>query len=311
MQTRPYGRTGKRVSEIGFGAWQLGNDRDWAGMGDEEAIALVREAVDLGVRFFDSSPNYGRGASETLLGRALRGSRERVVLNTKFGHSAEGGTDYSAGRIRESLEQSLLRLQTDHVDSLLLHNPPFDYLDGKYGHYEVLEELKQEGKLLAYGASVDSSRDMREAMRHPGVGVLEVMFNLFHQETAEAFAEARDKGIALIVKVPLDSGWLSGKFGRDSRFEGVRRRWSPEEIERRSELVDAVKSIVGEAVPLSISALRFILAYPEVATVIPGMRDSRQLRDNLAASGEGLRPEVLHRLRQWWQEELRDRPLGW
>ncbi|MDQ0194477.1 aryl-alcohol dehydrogenase-like predicted oxidoreductase [Paenibacillus wynnii] len=126
-------------------------------MADTEAITLVHEAFDRGITFFDTAPNYGRGKSEELLGKALIGKRSEVVINSKFGHTADGRTDYSADTLRTSVEQSLSRLQTDYLDSILIHNPPFDYLDGKYGHYKVLEDLKSEGKILAYGVSVDST----------------------------------------------------------------------------------------------------------------------------------------------------------
>ncbi|WP_040949322.1 aldo/keto reductase [Gorillibacterium massiliense] len=311
MKTRAYGQTGKSVSEIGFGAWQLGNSRDWEAMEDKAAITLVHEALERGINFFDSAPNYAGGKSEDLLGEALRGKREKAVISTKFGHTAEGKTDFSADKIRESLDQSLKRLKTDYVDSLLLHNPPFDHLDGKYGHYEVLEELKKEGKILAYGASVDSSKEMLELIRNTSVGVLEVMFNILYQETAEAFEMAREKGIALIIKVPLDSGWLSGKYNSASTFTGVRARWSPDVIRKRGALVEKIKGITGAELPLSISALRFILAHPEVTTVIPGIRNREQLADNVSASSGEMNEAVKKQLQDLWETEIRFADLGW
>ncbi|WP_163192257.1 aldo/keto reductase [Clostridium thermarum] len=184
MKKRPYGATGKFVSEIGFGAWQLGNAKDWGTMSDEEAIKLVHAALDSGVNFFDTAPGYGLGKSEELLGRALKGRRDEVVINTKFGHHADGSSDFSADRIREAVEGSLQRLQTDYPDSILLHNPPFELLNGSAPQYEVLEQLKAEGKILAYGASVDSSREMLEVIDNSNSGIMEVMFNIFYQETA-------------------------------------------------------------------------------------------------------------------------------
>lgn len=311
MKTRPYGPTGKTVSEIGFGGWQLGNRQDWGAMEDADAIALVHEALERGINFFDSSPNYGLGKSEKLLGEALRHRRDKVVINTKFGHGADGQTGYSADKIRESLEQSLLRLQTDYADSILLHNPPFDYLDGKYGHYEVLEVLKKEGKILTYGASVDSSREMLELIQNTNIGVMEVMFNVLYQETAEAFKLAKEKNIALIIKVPLDSGWLSGKYNGASTFEGVRKRWTPEVIGKRAAFVEKIKAVTGPQTPLSIAALRFILAYPEVTTVIPGVRTQAQLLENVSASDETLGEDVVRKLQELWENEVRFEQLGW
>lgn len=310
MKYRRYGTTGKQVSEIGFGAWQLGNKQDWAGMEDDEAIRLVHEALDLGVDFFDTAPNYGQGKSEVLLGKALERKRDKAVINTKFGHSPEG-TDYSASQIRNSVERSLMRLQTDYLDSVLIHNPPFDVLDGKYGHYQVLEDLKAEGKILAYGVSVDSSREMLEALEHSQLGVMEVMFNIFYQETAQAFQAAQEKDVALIIKVPLDSGWLSGKYDENSSFSGVRSRWSPEVIQTRAKLVEQIRFLEDEHTTMTMAALRFILAYPEVTTVIPGVRNSAQLRENVAASSAPLPEESLRKLQELWERDIRFKSLGW
>ncbi|SME98256.1 MULTISPECIES: aldo/keto reductase [Paenibacillus] len=310
MKYRRYGTTGKQVSEIGFGAWQLGNKQDWAGMEEDEAIRLVHEALDLGVNFFDTAPNYGQGKSEVLLGKALERKRDKAVINTKFGHSPEG-TDYSASQIRNSVERSLMRLQTDYLDSVLIHNPPFDVLDGKYGHYQVLEDLKAEGKILAYGVSVDSSREMLEALGHSQLGVMEVMFNIFYQETAQAFQAAQEKDVALIIKVPLDSGWLSGKYNGNSSFSGVRSRWSPEVIQTRAKLVEQIRFLEDEHTTMTMAALRFILAYPEVTTVIPGVRNSAQLRENVAASSAPLPEESLRKLQELWERDIRFKSLGW
>jgi len=311
LKQRPYGSTGKYVSEIGFGAWQLGNSQDWEAMEDAAAIALVHEALDKGIQFFDTAPNYGRGKSEDLLGKALAGKRSGAVINTKFGHAADGKTDYAADQIRASVEHSLKRLQTDYLDSILIHNPPFDHLDGKYGHYRVLEELKTEGKILAYGVSVDSSREMLEVINHTSIGVMEVMFNIFYQETAEAFRLAKDKDIALIIKIPLDSGWLSGKYNSASNFTGVRSRWSPEIIRKRAELLDQIKFITDEDTSMTMAALRFILSYPEVSTVIPGVRNSAQLSENAKASDAAMPVDQIRQLQELWQNNIRLQNLGW
>jgi aryl-alcohol dehydrogenase-like predicted oxidoreductase len=311
LNSRKYGNTAKSVSEIGFGAWQLGNTQDWEAMEHDAAVSLVHEALERGMNFYDTAPNYGRGASETLLGTALSGRRNLAVINTKFGHGADGTTDYSADAIRASVEGSLGRLQTDYIDSVLIHNPPFDVLDGKYGHYNELEQLKAEGKILSYGVSVDSVPEMLEVINHTTIGVMEVMFNIFYQETAEAFKLAAGKGIALIVKVPLDSGWLSGKYDSRSSFGGVRSRWSPEVIRKRAALVDRIRFITNGNTTMTMAALRFILAYPEVTTIIPGVRSSAQLIENISAGDDVMPPDHVARLRTLWEQEIRDQQLGW
>ncbi|SET55369.1 aldo/keto reductase [Paenibacillus sp. NFR01] len=314
MNKRRYGSTGMTVSEIGFGAWQLGNRQEWEAMDETSAISLVHEALAMGINFFDTAPNYGLGNSETLLGKALKGQREKAVINTKFGHHAGGETDFGVRRIRESVEGSLKRLQTDYIDSVIIHNPPFELLDGKFGHYAEFEKLKAEGKIGAYGVSVDSAREMREAVTGgggTGIGVIEVMFNIFYQETADAFALAQERDIPLIIKVPLDSGWLSGKYGSESIFSGVRSRWSPEIIRKRAALLDKIKFVTGGNTTLAMAALRFILSYPAVATVIPGVRSHAQLEENVSASAGSMPEDQVRRLEQLWQSEIRDQQLGW
>jgi aryl-alcohol dehydrogenase-like predicted oxidoreductase len=312
MKKRTYGNTGKTVSEIGFGAWQLGNASDWAAkLPEDQAIYLVHEAIDRGCNFFDTAPAYGRGTSEELLGKALKGKREKVVINTKFGNHINGKKDFSADLIRSSVEQSLKRLQTDFLDSILLHNPPSKYLNGASPQYEVLESLKAEGKIGAYGVSVDSSKDMFEVLNTTNSQVIEVLFNIFHQETARAFQLAKEKNVGLIIKVPLDSGWLSGKYNAQSNFDDVRSRWSPEVIERRANLLDQIKFIADEETSLAQAALQFILAHPEVTTVIPGIKNMAQLEENLSASQKKMPNETVKKLQEIYQEEIENSLLPW
>lgn len=150
------------VSEIGLGAWQLGENSGWKSMTETEAIAMVHKALDFGVNFFDTAPNYGYGSSEIRLGKALKNiDRNKIVINTKFGHTHKGDLNFSSSYIKDSLEGSLKRLQVDYIDSLIIHKPPSEYYDGnKNDHYEILEKLVDEGKIKAYGASLDTYDDM-------------------------------------------------------------------------------------------------------------------------------------------------------
>lgn len=311
MHQRPYADTGKTVSEIGFGAWQLGNAHDWGAMTDDEGIQLVHAALDRGCNFFDTAPGYGHGASEELLGKALQGRRDDVVINTKFGHRANGTTDFSAAAIRPSIEESLRRLRTDYIDSLILHNPPFEYLNGNSPQYEVLEQLKTQGKIRAYGASVDSSRQMFELMQTTDSRVLEVMFNVFHQETAKAFSMAAEKQVAIIVKVPLDSGWLSGKYNADSHFTGIRNRWSSEVIKRRAQLVEKIRFVTDAHTSLTQAALRFILSHPEVTTIIPGTKSIQQLDENISVADTSMPANHVVALQRIYQEDIAGSGLPW
>ncbi|MCM3665173.1 aldo/keto reductase [Mesobacillus subterraneus] len=311
MNYRQLGSTGIKVSEVGFGAWQLGNARDWEGMEDNQAIRLVHEALDHECNFFDTAPNYGGGKSESLLGRALTSKRSEAVINSKFGHHPDNTLNFDPQKIRSSVEDSLRRLKMDYLDSVLLHNPPFEILTGSTDHFEVLESLKQEGKIRAYGASVDSAREMEELILNTGSQVIEVMFNIFHQEPRKAFKMAAEKNVGLIVKVPLDSGWLSGKYDESSVFTDIRSRWDQDQLTKRAELLPVLKEMLEPGESLVQMALRYILYYQEVSTVIPGNKNLEQLMENISASGKRISVEKAKKLEELWEEKLQADPLGW
>jgi len=301
------------VSEIGLGAWQLGVNSGWKGMTDEEATALVHKAIELGVNFFDTAPNYGRGTSESRLGAALKNyDRDTIVINTKFGHTDAGKTNYASGSIRESLEGSLRRLQVDYVDSLILHSPLFEYLDGnKNDHYEILEKLKEEGKIRAYGASLDTYEQVNVLLQTTQSKVIEVFFNILHQDAARAFEMAKEKKVGIIVKIPLDSGWLSGKYDENSIFTDVRKRWSVGDIKTRAMLVNRIKEIIQPETNLAQMAISFCLAYDAVATVIPGNTSIQQLTNNMASLSTPVSTELVKRLEQFYEEEVKALNLPW
>ncbi len=312
LKARLFADTGMRVSELGFGAWQLGNAEDWkTGLSRTERVALVHAALDQGCTFFDTAPGYGRGSSEEILGKALKGQRHHVVLNTKAGHDAQGGQDFSPDGIRASLESSLTRLQTDYVDSLILHNPPWEDLHGSRPLYAELEALKSEGKIRSYGASVDSSKEMFELMQTTHSQVIEVLYNIFHQETAAAFSMAAERQVALIVKVPLDSGWLTGKYGAHSQFHDIRARWSPEVISRRTALVEKIRFLAQSHGSLTHVALRFILAHSAVTTIAPGVKSLTQLAENFSADSQTMPAAEVQWLEKFYQEEISGNPLPW
>ena len=154
MKYKKYIKDSINISEIGLGAWQLGQNSGWKSMTEIEAIKLVHKSLDFGINFFDTAPNYGHGTGEERLGKALKDvDRSKIVINTKFGHTHTGTLNFSSNYIRESLEGSLKRLQVEYVDSLIIHNPPSEYFDGsKNDHYEILDKLIEEGKIRAYGA---------------------------------------------------------------------------------------------------------------------------------------------------------------
>ena len=313
MKYNKYIKKSPLVSEIGLGAWQLGENSGWKSMSEKEAIDMIYKSVELGVNFFDTAPNYGHGTSELRLGKALKDfDRNKIVINTKFGHTITGETNFNANYIRESLEGSLKRLQVDYIDSLIIHTPPFEYLDGNNNpHYEILERLVAEGKINAYGASLDTCSDMKLFMETTNCNVIEAFFNILHQDTALAFSLAQKKDVSIIVKIPLDSGWLSGKYNAESTFNDIRNRWSKMDIITRSNLIKEVKNIINQENNIAQSAISFCLTYDAVSTVIPGNTTIAQLKSNLESANKTISKELVEKLKNFYQNEVKHLNLPW
>jgi aryl-alcohol dehydrogenase-like predicted oxidoreductase len=313
MKYKKYIKNSTKISEIGLGAWQLGQNSGWQSMTENEAIKLVHKSLDLGINFFDTAPNYGHGTGEERLGKALKGKdRSKIVINTKFGHTHKGSLNFNSDYIRVSLEGSLKRLQVDYVDSLIIHNPPSEYFDGnKNDHYEILEKLIEEGKIKAYGASLDTYDDMKLLMDTTNSKVIEAFFNIFHQDTLRGFEIANNKEIGIIVKIPLDSGWLTGKYNAESRFDDIRGRWSKEDIKTRANLVNNVRTLIGADENLAQIAIAFCLAYDAVSTVIPGNVNIEQLISNVKSADIYISQNLKEKLEYLYQSEIKDLNLPW
>jgi len=311
MKNRPFGNTGIQVSEIGLGAWQLANP-DWGVNDTGEALRIVQRSLEAGCNFFDTAPGYNQGHSEELLGQALKPVRKDVIICTKCGYNADGTTDFSTGGIRPSLEGSLRRLQTDYVDILLLHERPQELMDGKKAsQFAELEKLKGEGKLRAYGVSLDWQVELEMVVDTTSSRAIEVLYNVFYQGPGGAFQKAQERGVGLIVKVPLDSGWLSGKYRHGASFTDIRSRWEPEVLERRSVLIEQFAALVPPGRSLAHTALQYVLAQPQVSTVIPGAKSVEQALDNFAAAEDRLSPETIQAIYSFWVGALKDDPLPW
>jgi aryl-alcohol dehydrogenase-like predicted oxidoreductase len=313
MKYNKYIKKSPLVSEIGLGSWQLGENSGWKSMSEKEAADMVHKSIELGVNFFDTSPNYGYGTSELRLGKALKNfDRNKIVINTKFGHSETGEINFNANYIRKSLEGSLKRLQVDYIDSLIIHSPPFEYLDGNNNpHYEILERLIDEGKINAYGASLDNYNEMKLFMDTTNAGVIEAFFNILHQDAALAFSLVQKKEVGIIVKIPLDSGWLSGKYNAESTFNDIRDRWSKMDIMTRSNLIKKIKNIIDQENNLAQTAVSFCLAYDAVSTVIPGNTKISQLKSNVESANKIISKELVEKLENFYQNEVKHLNLPW
>src|SRR5213594_1246314 len=224
MKSRILGRTGLKVSEIGFGAWAIGGNAHGNSYGptdDAESIAAVRRAVELGVNFIDTADVYGWGHSEEILGEALSGRREGLHIATKVGGDFyHGGVrmNFDSGYIAFALERSLKRLRTDHVDVYQLHNPPAEMM-GDPETYEALEALKAEHKIDHYGVSVHEPSEAALCLGAGSPEVLQIPFSLFRQEWIdETFEAARKAKVGIIAREPLGNGFLTGTIRPDARF---------------------------------------------------------------------------------------------
>ena len=191
-------------SELGFGAWQLGVDSGWKAVTEGEAERMIRTALDRGINFYDTAPNYGNGTSEERLGKVFKTlDRESIVINSKFGRLDNGIVDFGSEHIRGSVERSLKRLNVDYLDSVIIHSPPREFLDGnKNDHYEILERLQEEGKVKAYGASVDAEDEIKTLLTTTNAKVIQSFFNILHQDCVGAFELVEAKGATVMPKSP-------------------------------------------------------------------------------------------------------------
>ena len=304
---RALGRTGMKISEIGFGTWGLGGD-SYGPVEDAISMQTLWAAYDRGVTFYDTSDLYGSGHSEQVVGEALHHVREKVIIATKVGllpHSGfEMPFDFSPKHIREALEASLRRLQTDYVDVYLLHSPTLEVLRHAPEVIATMQELQQAGRIRAFGASVRSPVDGIAAIEEFGLSVIQVNFNLIDQRALECglFDLAVSQGTGVIVRTPLCFGYLTGKLsGNEALLRGQdhRANWPAAQLRRWAGAPDLFSFInEGRACTPAQLALRFCLDHAAVATVIPGMMNQAEVQENLAASGlEPLSETEIERIR--------------
>jgi aryl-alcohol dehydrogenase-like predicted oxidoreductase len=312
MDYRKLGNTGITVSDIGFGGWAIGGPAGasgtplgWGRTSDDESLAAIRRARDLGVTFFDTADSYGFGRSESLLGIVLSRKRQDVVIATKVGVSrdAEGKLrkDFSRSHIMHAVDGSLKRLRTDYIDLYQLHNPTLEEVARDEIH-EAMDRLQEVGKIRFWGVSVTTPEEGIEIINRGWGYALQVLFNVLNQAPAkELFPLAKQKGYGIIARVPLASGLLSGKFRPDTTFsaDDVRQNFlTPKRLEEVIPRVDEVKSIIGgTARALAEGAIRFVLADDAVSTTIPGMRNVRQVEMNAAADEVRIPQDVVDKLR--------------
>jgi aryl-alcohol dehydrogenase-like predicted oxidoreductase len=305
MKYRKFGKI--NVSEIGLGTWQLG--ADWGDVDDSTAQKVLATAVENGVNFFDTADCYGEGLSENRLGRFVKTLSSEVVIATKLGRFPRPGwpDNFSQEQFRKHTEGSLKRLGLECLDLTQVHCLPTDLL--RQGDvFDWLKTLKQEGKIKQYGFSVESMEEAQICLKQEGLASLQIIFNVFRQKAITAiFKEAQEKQVALIVRLPLASGLLSGKlnvesnfpkndhrnFNRDGQEFNVGETFSGLPFEIGIKLVEGLKNITPEN--LSQFALRWVLDFDAVTVVIPGSKNPQQVADNCASSTLPPLTEETHR----------------
>jgi aryl-alcohol dehydrogenase-like predicted oxidoreductase len=294
VKQRRLGKTGLKVSTIGFGAWGIGGNEHGNSYGptdDEESRRAVRRALDLGCTFFDTADVYGWGHSERLLGETLQGRRDDVVIATKVGGDFyHGGVrlNFSPEYVRFAVQKSLERLQTDHIDVYQLHNPPPEYL-AERETFRVLRELRDEGKIRHFGVSIHDPAEGALAMKtDPTLGALQVVYNLVHREPeSELLPTCRSREVGVIAREPLWNSFLAGKYQGDESFPpgDIRSSWPAPYLKERAALADGLrKRLADQDRTLAQAALAFAVARSEVSSVIPGCKTVAQVEENMAAA---------------------------
>ncbi|WP_147676697.1 aldo/keto reductase [Algibacter pacificus] len=326
MQKRLLGIHGFKVSEVGLGCWQLG--ADWGeSLSQTTSFNILNEAVKNGITFFDTADVYGNGKSETTIGEFLKTTETPIRVATKFGRAANAFPDkYTKAILRESVEASIERLDVESLDLLQLHCIPIQYLkDGAI--FDWLRELKAEGLIKHFGASVETVEEGLICLEQPGLLSLQVIFNIFRQKlVTELLPQAQAKGVGIIVRLPLASGLLSGKFTKDTTFsENDHRNYNKNgEAFNVGETfaglpfqtgIDLVETIKTNILPSSLTmvqlALRWLLDHPAVSSIIPGASAPNQVISNAAVSSlESLSAETHHALTQLYNTQIHNQIRG-
>jgi aryl-alcohol dehydrogenase-like predicted oxidoreductase len=319
MQYRAFTNDGVEVSEVGLGCWQLGGD--WSHVDDETALAILKASFDAGVTFFDTADVYGGGRSERIVGSFLKSiASSSVFVATKVGRGDVYPDAYTETAIRSRIEDSLRRLDVEALDLVQTHCVPCDVMrSGEI--YEWLGRMVDEGKIRRFGASVESVAEAEMLLDNcPGLYSLQVIFNLFRQKPIEAiFEKAKDKRVGIIARVPLASGVLSGKFGaktifgendhrnynRDGEKFNVGETFAGVPFEKGVELCERLGAMLPEGMSLAEMALRWILDFDAVTTVIPGATRIEQARSNAGVSELPVLGEALHaELKALYESEI-------
>ena len=320
MLYRSLGRTGFKVSSISFGAWAIGGS--WGPVSNDDSLAALRRAVELGINFFDTADVYGDGRSEQLLAQLRRDTRAPFHVATKAGRRAQphGPAAYSLASLTGYIERSLKNLEVDALDLLQLHCPPTDvyYMPEVF---DGLDRLVQDGKLRFYGVSVERVEEALKAIEYPNVSSVQIIFNIFRQRPADLFfARARERHVGILARLPLSSGMLAGKmtaatsfasddhraFNREGQAFDRGETFSGFDYQVGLAAVEELRALVPAGFTMAQLAMAWILEHEAVTCVIPGAKRPAQVEENArAAEVPPLSDDVRARIRRLYEERIR------
>ena len=320
MEQRILGRTGRSVSVVGLGTWQLG--ADWGQVREEDALAVLDAAYDSGVTFFDTADVYGDGRSEQVIARWRREHPDAdVLVATKMGRRMDQVPEnYTLDNFRAWTDRSRANLGADTLDLVQLHCPPTPVYHSD-AVFDALDTLVAEKRIAAYAVSVETCAEALAAIARPGTASVQIILNPFRlKPLEEVLPAAAEAGVGIIARVPLASGLLSGKYTRDTVFSPDDHRtynrhgeafdqgetFSGVDYETGLEAAAEFSALAPEGFTPAQTALRWIIQQPGVTSVIPGARSPEQARANAAAAGlPELPPETLHAVRDLYDRRVR------
>ena len=318
LPTRILGSSKLNVSEVGLGCWQLGGD--FGPINEATATAILEQAVKDGITFFDTADVYGGGQSESYIGKTLATLAPDAVIATKYGRGEGTYPDgYSLTDLRDSVKRAQDRLQRDCLDLLQLHCVPKSVL-AHGAIFDWLREVQQEGHISHFGASVETLEEAHICLEHNDLTSLQIIFNLMRQRPVmDLFDDAKQKDVGIIVRLPLASGMLTGKFDKDTRFDesdhrnfnkdgdafSVGETFSGIEFSKGLSLVKKLDTFKPAEMAMTEFAMRWILDHDAVTAIIPGASSPRQVSQNAATSALAALPDALHdRLYQFYLDEI-------
>jgi aryl-alcohol dehydrogenase-like predicted oxidoreductase len=322
MEYRELGKTGFKISEISLGTWQVGGK--WGErFSKSNATSILNEAIDGGINFIDTADVYGSGLSEKMVGEVVRSRSERVFVATKCGRrlNPHNNEAYTPEVLRRFVELSLRNTGLETLDLIQLHCPPGEVYE-RPEIFGLFEKLKEEGKILNLGVSVEKVGEALQAISYDNVTAIQIIFNMFRHKPADLFfPEAKRKDVGVIVRVPLASGMLTGlyssetafgkedhrNFNRDGAMFDKGETFSGVNYQAGLEAVEEIRTLFPGRENLAPLALRWVLMFPEVSCVIPGASTAKQLKSNLMASEEPpFSPEQMEGVRQIYHDRIRE-----